>query len=229
VTSIGSNVFFGGSFTSANVGGGVIRVNRLAKYDTTTRRWNTVGSGAGNGVNEFIFTLASLGTDLYVGGIFSFVNEGGSGIAANSIARFNTVTNTWSTLGSGGGNGVDEVVSSIEVIGTDLYVGGIFRMPMSGNEGSGKEYRAIRDAGSDLVSAWFSGGNGVEDDGVSSMTVLGSDLYVGGYFTSVNTSGPAVAANRVAKYSPAKGVVGTDRSRRWEWGRLQCLLDVRSW
>ena len=206
VAVIGSDVFFGGSFTSANVGGSVVRVNRLARYQTTARRWSVVGSGAGNGVNEFIFTLASLGTDLYVGGIFSVVNEGGAGISANSIARFNTVSNTWSTLGSGGGNGVDEVVSSIEVIGNDLYVGGIFS-----NANIGGTRVAVKNiARYDVVGATWralgsNGGNGVEDDGVSAMASIGSDLYVGGYFTSVNTSGPAVAANRVAMFTPSTG------------------------
>lgn len=204
VTAIGSEVFFGGSFTSASIGGGQIRVNRLAKYDSNAQKWSAVGSGTGNGVNEFIFTLAVLGTDLYVGGIFSFVNEGGSGLAANSIARFSTATNTWSTLGSGGGNGVDEVVSAIEVIGTDLYVGGIFSSANIGGTRVVVKNIARYDT---LTSTWSAlgsnGGNGVEDDGVSSMAVVGKDLYVGGYFTSVNTSGPAVSANRVARYIPA--------------------------
>lgn len=204
VTTIGSDVFFGGSFTSANIGGGQIRVNRLAKYDPAAKKWSAVGSGVGNGVNEFIFTLAALGTDLYVGGIFSFVNEGGSGLSANSIARFDTVNNTWSTLGSAGGNGVDEVVSAIEVIGTDLYVGGIFSGANIGGPRVAVKNIARYET---LTSTWSAlgsdGGNGVEDDGVSSMAVLGTDLYVGGYFTSVNTSGPAVIASRIARYSPS--------------------------
>jgi trimeric autotransporter adhesin len=207
VTTIGSAVYFGGGFSSLSTGNATLAVNRLARYETTTRTWSRVGTGTGNGTNEFIFALASLGTDLYLGGIFTVVNEGGTAIVANGLARFDTLRDTWGTLGSGGGNGVDEVVSSIQIIGTDLYVGGIFS-----NVNVGGVKVAARNIAryNTLTSSWSrlgsGGGDGVDDTGVSTMAVLGADLYVGGYFTTVNIGGQAVAANRVAKYSPATGI-----------------------
>jgi uncharacterized protein (TIGR03437 family) len=45
----------------------------------------------------------------------------------------------------------------------------------------------------------------LEDNGVSALTVIGSDLYAGGYFTRANLDGPLVTANRVVKYSPSNG------------------------
>lgn len=206
VATIGSDVYFGGSFTTANIGGGSIQVNRLARFETSVGRWSVVGSGSGNGVNEFVFTLAARETDLYVGGIFKLVNEGGTAKNANSIAKFDTLNRTWATLGSSGGNGVDEVVSTIKVMGTDIYVGGIFsNANIGGTKVAAKNivrYDTLNETWSALGTG---GGNGVEDDGVSSMAVLGSDLYVGGYFKSVNTSGPSVPANRVARYRPSTG------------------------
>ncbi|MEY3284728.1 MAG: hypothetical protein RIR86_2741 [Acidobacteriota bacterium] len=207
VTSIGTAVYFGGGFSSVGLGNSILPVNRLARYETTTRTWSRVGTGSGNGTNEFIFTLAALGTDLYLGGIFTAVNEGGSSIAANGIARFDTTRNVWSPLGSGGGNGVDEVVSSIQIIGADLYVGGIFSNVNIGGARVAARNIARFDT---LTSTWSrlgsGGGDGVDDTGVSTMAVIGADLYVGGYFTTVNIGGAPVVANRVAKYSPATGV-----------------------
>ncbi|MFM8394200.1 MAG: hypothetical protein ACKOB4_09800 [Acidobacteriota bacterium] len=209
VTAIGSSVYFGGGFSSVSAGNSILTVNRLARYESTTRTWSRVGTGTGNGTNEFIFTLASIGTDLYLGGIFNNVNEGGSTVVANGIAKFDTAKNIWSALGSGGGNGVDEVVSSIQIIGTDLYVGGIFGSVNVGGVKVAARNIARYDT---LTSIWSrlgsGGGDGVDDTGVSTMAVLGSDLYVGGYFTTVNIGGGGspVVANRVAKYSPATGL-----------------------
>lgn len=203
LTSIGTTLFVGGGFSSAGSAGAPVSVNRLARYETGSRTWSAVGSGTGNGANEFVFTLAALGADLYLGGIFTAVNEGGATVTANRLARYNTTTGAWSPLGTGAGNGVDEVVISLAVLGSDLYVGGIFSTVNAG----GAEVPARNIARYNTVSSTWSslgagGGNGVEDRGVSALTVLDSDLYVGGYFTSVNVGGPLVLARRVAKYSP---------------------------
>ena len=207
VTAIGTAVYFGGGFSTISTGNSTLAVNRLARYETTTRTWSRVGSGTGNGTNEFVFSLASIGKELYLGGIFTAVNEGGTALIANGIARFNTTSETWSVLGTGGGNGVDEVVSHIEVLGTDLYVGGIFSTVNTG----GAQIAARNIARFDtLTSTWSrlgsGGGDGVDDTGVSTMAVLGSDLYVGGYFTAVNIGGQPVPANRVARYSPTTAI-----------------------
>lgn len=54
------------------------------------------------GVNDTGFALVVSGTDIYVGGAFTVAGN----VAANHVAKFNTLTNTWSALGTGGGNGV---------------------------------------------------------------------------------------------------------------------------
>ena len=75
-----------------------------------------------NGVSDAVYSLAVSGSDIYIGGDFTAAGN----VSANRVAKFNTLTNTWSALGNGGGNGVDDVVLALAVIGSDLYVGGSF-------------------------------------------------------------------------------------------------------
>jgi GH25 family lysozyme M1 (1,4-beta-N-acetylmuramidase) len=42
------------------------------------------------------------------------------------VARFNTQTNTWSSLGTGISNGVDGRVDALAVVGNEVVVGGEF-------------------------------------------------------------------------------------------------------
>src|SRR6185295_7680977 len=79
--------------------------------------------GMSNGPAGPVFALAVSGSDLYVGGLFTFAGN----VLANGIARFNTTAGTWSALGSGGGSGVGGGwVEALAVNGSDLYVGGFF-------------------------------------------------------------------------------------------------------
>ena len=48
------------------------------------------------------------------------------GVNANFVARFNTLTNTWSSLGTGSQNGVNNWVSALAVVGNEVVVGGLF-------------------------------------------------------------------------------------------------------
>ncbi|MFN7270579.1 MAG: hypothetical protein ACK5TZ_01045 [bacterium] len=77
--------------------------------------WDTQ-FGLVGGPNSEVFAMAVVGRSLYVGG--SFIAIGG--VSANRIARYDLDTGAWSTLGSGGGNGVNETVTSLAVVGTNL-------------------------------------------------------------------------------------------------------------
>jgi hypothetical protein len=51
----------------------------------------------------YVLALAVVGNEVVVGGDFTLAG----GVSANNVARFNTQTNTWSTLGTGSSNGVN--------------------------------------------------------------------------------------------------------------------------
>jgi hypothetical protein len=113
---IGDDLYVGGLFTEA----GDEPANHIAVYDTT-QTGNAGWSALGDGTNLRVWAMAAIGTDLYVGGDFTFAG----GEAAANVAVFNTTLsgNTgWSTLG----DGVNNEVFALTAIGTDLYVGGGF-------------------------------------------------------------------------------------------------------
>jgi hypothetical protein len=115
---VGNEVVVGGSFTSA----GGVSANYVARFNTQTNTWSTLGTGSSNGVNYYVYALAVVGNEVVVGGTFSSAG----GVSANYVARFNTQTNTWSTLGTGSSNGVNYYVYALAVVGSEVYVGGGF-------------------------------------------------------------------------------------------------------
>ena len=153
----GSNVYAGGSFTTAGGSAG----NYIAKWDGSS--WSSLGLG----MNNVVYALAVSGSDLYAGG--SFTTAGGS--AANRIARW--TGSSWSALGPG----MSGTVRALAVAGSDLYAGGDFT-----TAGGSPANRVAKWNG----SSWSALGSGIggDSDSVSALAVSGGDLYAGGYFTS---------------------------------------------
>ena len=121
---VGNEVVVGGIFTSA----GGVSANYVARFNTQTNTWSTLGTGSQNGVSISgygygeVRALAVVGNEVFVGGFFASAG----GVSANRVARFNTLTNTWSTLGTGSSNGVNNVVFALAVVGNEVVVGGLF-------------------------------------------------------------------------------------------------------
>ena len=112
-------MFVGGFFTQA----GGVSANNVARFNTQTNTWSSLGTGSSNGVNNVVFALAVSGNEVVVGGDFTSAG----GVSANRVARFNTQTNTWSTLGTGSSNGVSGgFVFALAVVGNEVVVGGLF-------------------------------------------------------------------------------------------------------
>jgi len=120
---VGNEVVVGGGFTSA----GGVSANRVARFNTQTNTWSSLGTGSSNGVSGGIVfsavnALAVVGNEVFVGGWFTSAG----GASANYVARFNTQTNTWSRLGTGSSNGVNNWVNALAVSGNQVFVGGGF-------------------------------------------------------------------------------------------------------
>ena len=200
----GSDLYVGGSFTNVNNGGTTLTAaDYIAKWDGTN--WSALGSGSsGNGsLNSFVYALAVSGSDLYVGGSFTDVNNGGTTLsAADYVAKWDGTN--WSALGSSGPNSgsLNSYVYALAVSGTNLYVGGDFsNVNNSGTTLTAADYIAKWDG-----TNWSALGSGSSGDGslnyyVRALAVSGSNLYVGGNFTNVNNGGTVLgAADRVAKW-----------------------------
>jgi len=170
----GSDLYVGGEFTRA----GAVAANKIAKWNGSS--WSALGAG----LNGTVYAIAVSGTDVYVGG--SFTSAGG--IPANGIAKWNG--SIWSPLGSG----VSADVYTIAVSGTDVFVGGNFV------GAGGATVNLIAKWDGSTRSALGSGIDGGDHyyPAVSAIAVSGSDVYVGGGFTS---AGGAAGTGNIAKWN----------------------------
>jgi trimeric autotransporter adhesin len=186
----GNDVYVGGEFSQVNFGGTAVNATNIARWNGTS--WLALGSG-GNGVNGEVNAITVSGNDVYVGG--NFTQVAGGTVSANYIARWNG--SMWFPLGSGGGNGMNSLVSAITVSGNDVYVGGNFTQVAGGTVSANyiARWNGI---------TWFplgsGGGNGVSGR-VNAIAISGNDIYIGGNFTQANIGGTTIAANRVARWS----------------------------
>ncbi len=160
-------LYIPGVFTSA---GGTSAFG-IASWDGTN--WSSLGGSTNAPGGSTVYALAVSGSNVYVGG--DFLNAGP--VAANHIAVFNTSTSTWSSLGTGIANGVDDIVDAIAVSGSNVYVGGSFLHA----GGDTANYIAMWD-GTKWNTLGTSPNDGV-DDPVLALATSGTDLYVGGIFS----------------------------------------------
>ncbi|MEP7233883.1 MAG: hypothetical protein ABI778_01185 [Ignavibacteriota bacterium] len=106
-------LYIGGNFTKA----GNINAKNIAHW--TGDRWEALGSGT----DSTVLAIGFVGGILYVGG--NFRTAGGK--SANYIAKFDTLSKSWSPILDGTFNGVDGGVAAITlVLSGDVLVGGGF-------------------------------------------------------------------------------------------------------
>ncbi|MBL9120460.1 MAG: Ig-like domain-containing protein [Phycisphaerae bacterium] len=195
----GPSLYAGGGFTSA----GGVAANYIAKWNGTS--WLPLGTDGTNGVNLFVSALTIFddglggGPALYAGGRFTTAG----GVAANYIAKWNGTS--WSSLGTGGANGVNFWVNALTVFddgsggGPALYAAGYFTT--AGGVAANAIAKWDGTSWSPLGTGSTNGLNGfvlslaVLDDGSSG----GPALYAGGDFAAAG----GVTANRIAKWDGA--------------------------
>lgn len=182
-------IYAGGEFTNA---AGLATADYITEWDGM--KWQPLGSFTNGALNNVVTTIATNGTDVYVGGWFTDV----AGIpAADYVARWDG--QQWHALGSNGsGDGaINNPVYALAVSGTDVYVGGTFEnaagIPAADRiaKWDGVRWHALGSNGS---------GDGAIKSGVLAIAVSGTDVYAGGFFE--NAAGIA-AADNIAKWDGA--------------------------
>ncbi|MCC7163013.1 MAG: hypothetical protein IT331_11005, partial [Anaerolineae bacterium] len=202
----GTDLYVGGEFTDVNNGGSLLTAaDYIAKWDGTN--WSALGNdgSSGGSLNAVVNALAVSGTDLYVGGRFTDVNNGGSLLtAADYVAKWDGTN--WSALGNDGSSGgsLNNWVNALAVSGNNLYVGGEFTdVNNGGSLFTAADYVAKWD-GTNWSALGNDGGstpNGSLNFSINAIAVSGTDLYVGGGFTDVNNGGSLLtAADYIAKW-----------------------------
>lgn len=202
IAVIGSDVYVGGPFDDVNNNGAVLNAaDFIAKWDGTN--WSALGSnGAGDGsLNWWVNAIAASGSDIYVGGGFTDINNNGTILpAADRIAKWDGTN--WSALGSNGaGNGsINSKVETVMVNGSDIYIGGWF-WDVNNN--------GVSLAAADSLAKWDGvnwsalGGGGVAGGSfvgpINDIAFNGNNIYVGGDFNDVSNNGTVVLnADKVA-------------------------------
>lgn len=120
LTLIGDGLYVGGSFNQA----GTIAANNVARYSLATGEWSAPGNSVGGFDDNPVHALAAYGTDLFVGGHFTVAGAA----QARFVGRLDTLTDSWSTLGSGlkWYNDRFTEVYSVAAAASGVYVGGAF-------------------------------------------------------------------------------------------------------
>ena len=146
-------------------------------------------SALANGLNGPVRALAVMGSDLYVGGIFTQTADG-TVTNLNYIARYSG--GTWLPLAH---HGLSGQVWALAVIGSDLYVGGWFTQTADSAVTNLNHIAKYSGGG-----AWSALAHHGLNSEVDALAVIGSDLYVGGDFTAT-ADGTVTNLNGIAKYS----------------------------
>ncbi len=169
------------------------RQNSYVELSCGTNIQCTQGPDVWSTISGYSFNPADLNGDvriikldsngnIYVGGDFTQARQSnGNLLTVSYIAKWNGTN--WSALG----DGVNNIVTSIAISGSDIYVGGIFT-----TAGGNSANRIAKWDGSN----WSALGIGVNDR-VFSIAISGSDIYVGGDFTLAGGN----SANRIAKWN----------------------------
>jgi hypothetical protein len=195
---VGSDLYVGGGFTQTG-DGTLTNLGRIARYDTTAGTWNALPN---QGLDGYVYTLAVVGSDLYVGGFFT---QTGDGVLTNlgNIVRYDTTAGAWNALSS---QGLNNTVLALIVSGSDLYVGGYFTQ--TGDEaltnlGCIARYDTTAGTWNALPNQGLGGGY-LPMPSVRALAVSGSDLYVGGNFTRTG-DGTLTNLGRIARYDTVGG------------------------
>jgi hypothetical protein len=189
---VGSNLYVGGDFSQTG-DGTLTNLGGMAHYDTTTGTWHALSL---QGLDNTVYALAVVGSDLYVGGAFSQTGDG-SLTNLGGIARYDTSAGTWHALSL---QGLDNTVYALAVVGSDLYVGGTFTQSGDGTlTNLGRMARYDTSAGT-----WHTLPHQGLNNPVYTLAVSGSDLYVGGTFTQTG-DGALTNLGRIARYDTTAG------------------------
>jgi trimeric autotransporter adhesin len=162
----GTNLYVSGEMWVNNVPAGIVQWD--GAYWRSLSTSNLVGS------------LITKGADLYAGGLFNRIGNGGV-YSITNLARWN------GTVWSGVGGGVNGRVRCMAVLGNDLYVGGDFTIA-----GTVSVSRIAKWNG----TAWSGLGTGLNGS-ARALTVNGSNLYVAGEFSTAG----GISASRLAKWN----------------------------
>lgn len=143
--------------------------NKLPKILLDDDNWDA-GFREGKSIDGGeVYAMATSGDDIYIAGSFGKVGN----ISVQNIARWNTKTQSWFSLGEG----IEGLVTGIAVHDNLVFVAGIFTK--AGNVSVSNV--AVWDT---QTQHWSSLNNGIPGGIVKCVCITGNDVYFGGFFTT---------------------------------------------
>jgi RHS repeat-associated protein len=212
MASIGGDIYIIGDFSYA--GGTNTNVQAIAKLNAGSNVWEPVGNGIANG---FIYAIAALGNNIYIGG--SFTNAGNDP-NANFIAEL--VGTNWTNVGAGiSCSDLDNVtwpVYTLAACGSNLFVGGEFDI-VEGNTNAhgiavwnGATWNTMN--GGPGPSFYYEFTTIDPPFDVFTISPYGNRVFVGGAFTNVLNGTNSITANSIAM------ATWNDSDQTWTWSDL---------
>ena len=178
-------------------------VTRVARWDGAD--WTDLGDRFDHPTQDAepdAIAVDSAG-NVYLSGNFTRVyNTSGPFVLVNRVARWNAQTQLWEAMGGGVSVSLER---RLALLGDDVYVGGIGTAFNPGGipvQVSGIGRWNVTSNSWSPVGQGLSGGTAVA---VLSMISAGSDIYVGGSFTTAtNPGGAQVTVNNIARWDGAQ-------------------------
>jgi len=189
-----------GFFTKVNASGsGTSGTGTLRNYAAafpipstgTANNWNP-------GLNNYGYSICANGSDIYIGGIFTAVNNASSTpIQVLNAAAFDSAIGTaqpWQP-------NPDGIVYAIAGMGQNMYIGGNFNAVKSVS----RDHLAAVDLTSGIITPWSPG----TDAEVLALALANGSVYAGGVFKNVTGTGSAleVARNYLAAFDTTGNVL----------------------
>jgi trimeric autotransporter adhesin len=203
----GTDVYAGGDFSAA----GSISVEKIARWNGTA--WSSLGEGVDfdSGRVEAL-TVTDDGQHVVVGGDFTFIYAPNDvSIKVNGVLLWSKADGEWYLLGQGEAVGVTRnsgsgdfggTVNAVAVIGGDVYVGG--RFDKAGTAAAANIARW--ESATNTWHALQDSVGGTSSPEVRALSVIGTDLFVGGTFT---VAGTATDVGHLARWDSVAGTWAT--------------------
>lgn len=141
-------VYFGGEFTSTASSGGK-PLNRLAKWDSSTKTWSALADGVNGIVTDLAISPVSSSQLIVVGNFSSVSGSDGNSTNSGGYAVFDTTSSSWVSTGLLYGNLTSVGTSS----GSSTYLAGRAR-GSSSNSVNGLAMLTTGEGGAPAISNW---------------------------------------------------------------------------